>query len=155
MFRNSRKLQADTKTRNMAEYSHFLMSRALDNQPSPGSENRSVGGSIPPLGILLVVHNEQETRDLAVTASRAAFLEVIGFDDPMRRWMRWKPPPASVSWSRAWNSDLANRTAWLRRAWSDANGPARGSWSSPVRNMNPTGRASVSSCQCRSILTFW
>jgi hypothetical protein len=62
------------------------------------TENRSVGGSIPPLGILLVVHNEQETRDLAVTASRAAFLEVIGFDDPMRRWMRWKPPPASVSW---------------------------------------------------------
>ena len=47
------------------------------------TENRSVGGSIPPLGILLVVHNEQETRDLAVTALRAAFLEAIGFDDPM------------------------------------------------------------------------
>ena len=32
---------------------------------------------------VLVVHNEQETRDLAVTALRAAFLEAIGFDDPM------------------------------------------------------------------------
>ena len=26
---------------------------------------------------------------------------------------------------------------------------------SPARNMNPTPRASVFSCQCRSILTFW
>ncbi len=34
----------------MAEYSHFLIFRELDNQPLPGTENRSVGGPIPPLG---------------------------------------------------------------------------------------------------------
>ena len=32
---------------------------------------------------VLVVHNEPNTRELAVTALRAAFLDVIGFDDPM------------------------------------------------------------------------
>jgi DNA-binding NtrC family response regulator len=32
---------------------------------------------------VLVVHEEPDTRELAVTALRAAFLEVIGFDDPM------------------------------------------------------------------------
>jgi DNA-binding NtrC family response regulator len=31
----------------------------------------------------LVVHDEPHTRELAVTALRAAFLEVVGFDDPM------------------------------------------------------------------------
>ncbi len=32
---------------------------------------------------VLVVHDEPDTRELAVTALRAAFLDVIGFDDPM------------------------------------------------------------------------
>ena len=32
---------------------------------------------------VLVVHDEQSTRELAVTALRAAFLEVVGFADPM------------------------------------------------------------------------
>jgi hypothetical protein len=32
---------------------------------------------------VLVAHDEQQTRDLAVTALRAAFLEVVGFEDPM------------------------------------------------------------------------
>jgi DNA-binding NtrC family response regulator len=32
---------------------------------------------------VLVAHNEQETRELAVTTLRAAFLEVVGFEDPM------------------------------------------------------------------------
>ena len=32
---------------------------------------------------VLVVHNERDTRDLAVTALRAAFLEAVGFEDPM------------------------------------------------------------------------
>jgi DNA-binding NtrC family response regulator len=32
---------------------------------------------------VLVVHDEQDTRELAVTALRAAFLEVVGFEDPM------------------------------------------------------------------------
>jgi DNA-binding NtrC family response regulator len=31
----------------------------------------------------LVVHDEPHTRELAVTALRAAFLDVVGFDDPM------------------------------------------------------------------------
>ena len=38
----------------MAEFSRFLTFRELDNQPSPGTENRSVGGSIPPLGTILI-----------------------------------------------------------------------------------------------------
>ena len=33
---------------------------------------------------VLVVHDEPDTRELAVTALRAAFLDVIGFDDPMQ-----------------------------------------------------------------------
>ena len=37
----------------MAEYSRFLIFLALGNQASPGTENRSVGGSIPPLGTIL------------------------------------------------------------------------------------------------------
>ena len=53
MFGNFRELRAHTKTRNMAEYSRFLIFRELDNQPLPGTENRSVGGSIPPLGTIL------------------------------------------------------------------------------------------------------
>jgi hypothetical protein len=53
MFENFRELRAHTKTRNMAEYSRFLIFRELDNQPSPETENRSVGGSIPPLGTIL------------------------------------------------------------------------------------------------------
>jgi DNA-binding NtrC family response regulator len=32
---------------------------------------------------VLVVHDEQETRELAVTTLRAAFLGVVGFEDPM------------------------------------------------------------------------
>ena len=32
---------------------------------------------------VLVVHNERDTRDLAVTALRAAFLEAVGFENPM------------------------------------------------------------------------
>jgi len=32
---------------------------------------------------VLVAHDEQETRELAVIALHAAFLEVAGFDDPM------------------------------------------------------------------------
>jgi DNA-binding NtrC family response regulator len=32
---------------------------------------------------LLVVHDEQDIRELAVTALRAAFLEVVGFENPM------------------------------------------------------------------------
>jgi DNA-binding NtrC family response regulator len=32
---------------------------------------------------VLVVHDEPNTRELAVTALRAVFLDVIGFDDPM------------------------------------------------------------------------
>jgi DNA-binding NtrC family response regulator len=32
---------------------------------------------------VLVVHDEQSARELAVTALRAAFLEVVGFADPM------------------------------------------------------------------------
>ena len=52
MFENSLKLRVGAKTENMAENSHFLIFRELDDQPSPGTENRSVGGSIPPLGTL-------------------------------------------------------------------------------------------------------
>ena len=33
---------------------------------------------------VLVVHDEQNTRELAVAALRDAFLEVVGFDDPLR-----------------------------------------------------------------------
>jgi DNA-binding NtrC family response regulator len=32
---------------------------------------------------VLVVHDEQDIRELAVTALRAAFLEVVGFEDPI------------------------------------------------------------------------
>jgi DNA-binding NtrC family response regulator len=32
---------------------------------------------------VLVVHDEQDIRELAVSALRAAFLEVLGFDDPI------------------------------------------------------------------------
>jgi DNA-binding NtrC family response regulator len=32
---------------------------------------------------VLVVHDEQNTRELAVSALRAAFLEAVGFEDPM------------------------------------------------------------------------
>ena len=32
---------------------------------------------------VLVVHDEQETRELAVTTLRAAYLGVVGFEDPM------------------------------------------------------------------------
>ena len=32
---------------------------------------------------VLVVHDEQNTRELAVAALRDAFLEVVGFDDPL------------------------------------------------------------------------
>ena len=32
---------------------------------------------------VIVVHDEQDVRDLAVAALRAAFLEVVGFEDPM------------------------------------------------------------------------
>ena len=32
---------------------------------------------------VLVVHDEQDIRELAVSALRAAFLEVVGFDDPI------------------------------------------------------------------------
>jgi DNA-binding NtrC family response regulator len=32
---------------------------------------------------VLVVHDEQSTRELAVSALRAAFLEAVGFADPM------------------------------------------------------------------------
>ena len=32
---------------------------------------------------VLVAHDERETRELAVTTLRAAFLEVVGFEDPM------------------------------------------------------------------------
>jgi DNA-binding NtrC family response regulator len=33
---------------------------------------------------VLVVHDEQNTRELAVLALRAAHLEAVGFDDPMK-----------------------------------------------------------------------
>jgi DNA-binding NtrC family response regulator len=33
---------------------------------------------------VLVVHDEQNTRELAVSALREAFLEAVGFDDPMK-----------------------------------------------------------------------
>src|SRR6476660_9886331 len=33
---------------------------------------------------VLVVHDEQNTRELAVAALRDAFLEVVGFDDPLK-----------------------------------------------------------------------
>jgi CheY-like chemotaxis protein len=32
---------------------------------------------------VLVVHDEQNTRELAVSALPAAFLEVVGFEDPV------------------------------------------------------------------------
>ena len=43
-----------------------------------------------------VVRDEQKTRELAVGALREAFLEAVGFADPMRS----KPILASVSWLR-------------------------------------------------------
>ena len=104
---------------------------------------------------VLVVHNEQETRDLAVTALRAAFVEVIGFDDPM----------AALD---AMEADSRVRVLVTRVAFGSGKAALRGFGAhgqtltarhggrvySPVRNMNPTRRASVSSCRCRSILTF-
>ena len=32
---------------------------------------------------VLVIHDEQDVRELAVSALRAAFLEVVGFEDPI------------------------------------------------------------------------
>jgi hypothetical protein len=52
MFENFRELRLDAKAQNMAENSRFLIFRELDNQPFPGTENRSVDGSIPSLGTI-------------------------------------------------------------------------------------------------------
>jgi DNA-binding NtrC family response regulator len=46
-----------------------------------GSHGRK--GPLPCPRLCWSFHNEQKTRDRAVTALRAASLEVIGFDDPM------------------------------------------------------------------------
>ena len=56
MFGNFQELRAHRKTRNVAEYGHFPILRELDSQTSPGTENRSVGGSIPPLGTIRPMH---------------------------------------------------------------------------------------------------
>jgi hypothetical protein len=53
---------------------------------------------------VIVVHDERNTRELAVSALREAFLEAVGIADPMRRWMHSKPILASACWSRVWGS---------------------------------------------------
>ena len=40
-------------------------------------------GGAPMPAAVLVVHDDQNIRDLAVSALRAVFLDAIGFDDPM------------------------------------------------------------------------
>ena len=60
----------------MAEYRHFLIFLALDDQRSSGTENRSVGGSIPPLGISLIYcvfggfYSRFQSLDFSVIAAR-------------------------------------------------------------------------------------
>jgi DNA-binding NtrC family response regulator len=48
-----------------------------------GYWQNSTGGKGALPAAVLVVHDEPNTRELAVTALRAAFLDVTGFDDPM------------------------------------------------------------------------
>src|SRR6187551_3599868 len=43
----------------------------------------SMTGGAPMPAAVLVVHDDQNIRDLAVSALRAVFLDAIGFDDPM------------------------------------------------------------------------
>jgi hypothetical protein len=50
MFKNAGERRAAGKGRKPLEFSRFLIFRELADQPSPATENRSVGGSIPPLG---------------------------------------------------------------------------------------------------------
>jgi DNA-binding NtrC family response regulator len=50
---------------------------AITNSPSPFE------GCVPLPAAVVVVHDERNFRDLAVVALRAAFLEAIGFEDPL------------------------------------------------------------------------
>jgi hypothetical protein len=68
---------------------------------------------------VLVVHNARDTRDLSVTALRAAFLEAVGFEDPMAALDAMEANSRVPCWSPAWISVPANRTALLWRAWSE------------------------------------
>jgi hypothetical protein len=52
MFKNAGERRAAGKGRKPLEFSRFLIFRELADQPSPATENRSVGGSIPPLGTI-------------------------------------------------------------------------------------------------------
>jgi DNA-binding NtrC family response regulator len=53
------------------------MADAATNSPSPFE------GSVPLPAAVVVVHDERNTRDLVVVALRAAFLDAVGFEDPM------------------------------------------------------------------------
>ena len=59
---------------------------------------------------VLVVHDEQNTRELAVAALRDAFLEVVGFDDPLKaldaiRSQFPRPCPGHASGVRSWQTE--------------------------------------------------
>jgi DNA-binding NtrC family response regulator len=49
---------------------------------------------------VLVVHDEQNARELAVSALREVFLEAVGFDDPMKALNAIEATSRSVSWLR-------------------------------------------------------
>jgi DNA-binding NtrC family response regulator len=60
----------------------FTACRQLTLTPRGAPSADFDGGKAMPAAVL-VVHDEQNTRELAVTALRAAFLDVIGLEDPM------------------------------------------------------------------------
>ena len=45
------------------------------------------------------LHDDPNTRELAVTALRSAFLEVVASKTRSRHWMQSKAIPASACWS--------------------------------------------------------
>jgi hypothetical protein len=90
----------------MAECSHFLTFRALGNHPFPGTENRSVGGSIPPLGTIEVNNLRPNARQPKKRRVRPTAEPAMGFigsphlADPPRAAARSRHRPGEAEMRR-------------------------------------------------------